>query len=93
MNVLVLAADEGLRLAVGKLLAPRKHVMLWAGTHVGAIRLLRTERVDCILLDRQVDLAARAEGLPIVVMRAPLDLHLTGHTIDAIARMYEETKP
>jgi CheY-like chemotaxis protein len=64
MYVLIVEDDAAARRALELLLADAGHTICWAETAEGAIRLLRTEKVDLILLD--IVLRGDTDGLDVL---------------------------
>jgi two-component system, OmpR family, response regulator len=85
MNVLVVEDDDGSRTGLVLLLQSIGHTVYWAATGEGALNLVRTERVDVVILDIMLpdisgyEVARRLpRGLPIVILSA-LDADMIRH--------------
>jgi CheY-like chemotaxis protein len=80
MHILIVEDEERVRQAVARLLEQAGHTTCWASTGAGALRLLRSEPVDLMLLDvvlpdlsgwevRRAQLSDRATArIPVIVI-------------------------
>lgn len=86
MRILFVDDDRDMRLAMERFLVGEGHSFCWSATALGALELLRTERIELVLLD--LELEGTLSGIDValhVPRRIPVFL-ISGHTKERIMR-------